>query len=202
MANIMKKGNLKAYINLDTLKKDGLYGLGTAAGLKGEIIIEDGDVYTSTVMDGKIVNKTNNVSAAALLVYTNVREWLSIDTTAAINGLEELESFIEQVARHQVLDLTVPFVFRIEPAASSGSFHIIDWKEGVEHTMSNHKQFAVSRSVHNTQVKLLGFYSNQHHGIFTHHSSNMHVHAKTKNKEIGHLDNINLNGRLTVFLSK
>ena len=36
---------------------------------------------------------------------------------------------------------------------------------------------------------MLGFYSDSHHAIFTHHTTNMHMHVKTDNNEIaGHVD--------------
>ena len=44
MKNIMMQGDLSAHINLDTLNKTHLFGLGPAASLKGEIMILDGKV--------------------------------------------------------------------------------------------------------------------------------------------------------------
>ncbi len=38
MKNIMVNGDLSAYLNLDTLNKIHLYGLGPVSGLKGEIV--------------------------------------------------------------------------------------------------------------------------------------------------------------------
>jgi acetolactate decarboxylase len=40
---------------------------------------------------------------------------------------------------------------------------------------------------------MLGFYSNAHHAIFTHHMTNMHIHVKTTdNKIAGHVDDLTL----------
>ncbi len=203
MSNIMMKGNLSSYVNLDTLKKEKLYGLGPVAGLKGEIMIVDGKVYASTVVAGKIVNTTNSISEVAMLVYVNTKDWQEVDTTTTLNSYEELEAFIEQLAKQNGYSLSEPFAFRIEATAPSINYHIIDWKKDVLHTMSNHKQFAISQSPRNAEVELLGFYSDHHHSIFTHHSSNMHVHVRNKKENvIGHLDNIKIKGELTIFLSK
>ena len=38
-------------------------------------------------------------------------------------------------------------------------------------------------------VELVGFYSDDHHGIFTHHGTNLHIHlVDTKNNMTAHLD--------------
>lgn len=40
---------------------------------------------------------------------------------------------------------------------------------------------------------MLGFYSDSHHAIFTHHTTNMHIHLKTiDNKIAGHIDGLEL----------
>jgi len=69
--------------------------------------------------------------------------------------------------------------------------------------MDNHKQFAFTKSEQDQDVILLGFYSDKHHSIFTHHSTNIHVHVLNKKTgTAGHLDNIELDNALTIHLSK
>jgi len=42
-------------------------------------------------------------------------------------------------------------------------------------------------------VDILGFYSTHHHAVFTHHSTNMHLHVKTRGHVLaGHLDDLTL----------
>jgi len=48
MSNIMRKGNLAAHIDLETMQKTNLYALGPVEGLKGEIIVLDGQVSVSS----------------------------------------------------------------------------------------------------------------------------------------------------------
>ena len=48
---------------------------------------------------------------------------------------------------------------------------------------------------------MLGFYSNSHHAIFTHHTTNMHIHVKTvDNKIAGHVDGLTLEKGMTLKL--
>ena len=43
----------------------------------------------------------------------------------------------------------------------------------------------------NAELEILRFYSNKHHAIFTHHTTNMQVHIKS-DKVTGHADSFTL----------
>ena len=44
-----------------------------------------------------------------------------------------------------------------------------------------------------TAVRLVGVYSEHHHGVFTHHGTNMHIHVLTEDgRQSGHLDSLRL----------
>jgi acetolactate decarboxylase len=67
--------------------------------------------------------------------------------------------------------------------------------------MGNHKQFAYAGEMINTPVTMLGFYSKHHQSIFTHHTTFMHVHLlDDKTKTVGHLDELQIKGLLTIYL--
>jgi acetolactate decarboxylase len=43
----------------------------------------------------------------------------------------------------------------------------------------------------NTEVEMLGFYSDSHKAIFTHHTSNVHIHMRTVDDKLaGHVDDL------------
>jgi acetolactate decarboxylase len=202
MSNIMQKGNLSAYADLDTMQKDGLYALGPVENLKGEIIVLDGKVYVTSKSGDSLVNRDKSPKAA-MLVYSYVSEWQKLEKKVAVSGLEELQKFIELTAKDAGVDVNQPFVFKLEVRAKELKYHIIDWEEGQEHTMDNHKQFAYVKMEQGQEFVLLGFYSNKHHSVFTHHSTNIHVHVLNKKTgEVGHLDAIDVEGNVTVNFSK
>jgi len=202
MSNIMLKGNLTAHIDLDTMQNKNLHALGPVEGLKGEIIVLDGNVYTTSKSGDNLTNSTTP-SKAAMLVYSHVSEWQQLKKKVLISGLKELQTFIELTAKEAGADVSQPFIFRIEAKVKELKYHVIDWKEGQAHTMDNHKQFAYDKREVAQDVILLGFYSNKHHSIFTHHSTNIHVHIlNTKTGNVGHLDAIDLDGNITIYLPK
>ncbi|HUC82338.1 MAG TPA: acetolactate decarboxylase [Flavisolibacter sp.] len=201
MRNIMMHGDLSAHVSLDTLNKSHLYGLGPVAGLKGELVIIAGNVYSSA-RDGKALsNQQNKISEAAMLVYSNVKKWKAVSVTAGVQDYAGLEQIVKQTAEKAGYDTDKPFAFRIEAAPQQTAFHVIHWKEGAEHTMDNHKQFAYTDSLKNKVVEMLGFYSTKHKSIFTHHTTNMHIHTLNKSTGVvGHLDGLQIRGSITLYL--
>lgn len=201
MKNVMMKGDLSAHANMDTMNKVHLYGLGPVAGLKGEIMVLDGKVFSTSKDGNKLLNQQNKVSNAAFLVYSNVEKWKSFSINTTINNYAELEKLVENTAKANGYDTEVPFAFKVEAVPQKISYHVIDWKEGTKHTMENHKQFAYSGQFENTGITLLGFYSTHHQSIYTHHTTFMHVHLlDNKTKTVGHLDEILLTGTVIIYL--
>jgi acetolactate decarboxylase len=200
MKNIMMKGDFTAFANLDTFTKANLYALGPVENLKGEIMVLNGEVYSSTKGDKSIVNKINKANKAAMLVYSYVKSWKELNVHANVSSYAALENLIANKAKQNGYDTTTAFVFKIEALPVIANYHIIDWKKGVTHTMGNHKQFAYTGKIENSYVTLLGFYSDHHHSIFTHHTTNMHMHVlDEKTKNVGHLDNIKINGTIKIY---
>ncbi len=192
MKKIMRQADLSAHISLDTLvNKPHIYGLGPAEDIKGEILIIDSKPYWCKVDAEQPVTVVNDKIKAAMLVYAQVPGWKPVNISDEINDYTSLEKAVEKFALQNGQNLDEPFPFLINGKITNASWHIIDWKDGVAHTFDNHKQFAKYGSFANEEVVLLGFYSNKHHSIFTHHSTNMHVHIMdVKKKIVGHLEEI------------
>lgn len=203
MKNIMMKGNLNAYADLDTIQKKNLYALGPIEGLKGEAVILDGEIYSSQKINNQIINGKDKASKMAMLVYSYVENWEAFVVNTSVSNYAELETLVSQTAKQNGYDISIPFAFKIEATPQSVNYHIIDWKKGINHTMENHKQFAYLGKSKNSSSIFLGFYSDHHHSVFTHHTTNMHVHVlDEKSKIVGHLDDIKVNNSITIYLPK
>lgn len=201
LKNIMTKGDLSAHVNIDSLDKKHLFGLGPVEGLKGEIMILDGTVYTSSKNGANLLHQQDKIAAASMLVYSNVEKWKAFSVTTAIKNYEDLEKLVATTALENGYTTGAPFCFKIETKPSSADFHIIDWEKGTTHTKENHKQFSYAGELRNKDVVLLGFYSRQHQGIFTHHTAFMHVHVlDVATKTVGHLDSITIDGPIIIYL--
>ena len=205
LRNIMHKGDLSAKVDLNEFEnREGLYGLGAVENLKGEILILDGVPYISSceMKDSLKINTIKNTfdEQAALFVYTQVNNWIDIKIPFDVQTYQQLEDFIRAEAMHQGIDVEKPFPFLVDGKFNSFDWHVIDWKEGdMEHSHDKHIQAGLHGTKHNTSGEVLGFYSNKHHAIYTHHTTNMHLHIKTDNNQlVGHVDDLIL-GNSTIL---
>lgn len=204
MRNVMQKGELKGSIYLDTIStKTGLFGLGPIEYLAGEILIMDGRPFLSKVDEkGNIHVEASYQVAAPFLVYTHVSEWEAYELPAEVRTLAELEAYIGRLTA----DRKQPFAFRLSGRLSSIDFHIQNLPPGGKIT--------APEDAHRSQVKfhrkhvsgdLIGFFSNAHHGVFTHHGTDIHIHFINEARtEMGHVDDLQLGegGDARLYLPK
>jgi acetolactate decarboxylase len=193
--NIMHKGDVTANANLsDLIDLEHLYALGALEYLKGEIQIFNSIPFNTLIADSTLSFDNTFEKKATLIVYASVSKWHSVNIPDLIVTYDQLESYIEQSAQENQINTEEPFPFLIEGTANSIDWHVINWKDGdTEHSHEKHINSGLNGTVNNRDVKMLGFYSNSHHAIFTHHTTNMHIHVKTDdNKIAGHVDGLTL----------
>ena len=199
MKNVMWKGELGGIISLDTIaQRKGLYGLGPLSHLKGEILINDGITYISKVTSDSsmIVEETPQVSAP-FFVYGNVIEWESINLPDDIKSIKDLEVFIDEKTKTH----SRPLVFKLIGEVDEAKIHVQNLPEGVavsspEEAHQGQVKYQISKS----EVEIVGFFSTEHQGVFTHHDTFLHMHLITKDKKMmGHLDEVAL-GQMRLYL--
>jgi acetolactate decarboxylase len=190
LKDIMQGGDLSARISLDTVRfSNATYGLGVAESLEGEIIIIAGKCFRSNVEGEKVLTRQESDTKAAMLVRTEVKDFIHYKEMPAITSIQDLEESLKMQGQKQYKGK--PFSFLIKARLSTVDYHIIDWREGAEHASSNHKQFAIHGSFIDDDVVIVGFYSDNHQGIFTPHSTNVHMHVYNPSKNVvGHVDGI------------
>lgn len=201
MKNVMWKGELEGRIHLDTISdKNGLYGLGPLSHLKGELLIKNGESYVSKVISDSTmsVEKRFDVSAP-FFVYGNVNEWDVSELPSEVQTIKELEQFIDK----KTMDYKRPFVFKIIGEVSNAIIHIQNLPEGTK--VSSPKEAhtgQIKYNIGNELIEIIGFFSTQHHGVFTHHDSNVHMHLITASEDkMGHLDEVHCK-KMKLYLPK
>jgi acetolactate decarboxylase len=203
LKNIMHKGDLSAKTDLSEFESiENLYALGAIENLKGEIQIFNGEVYNSYVEGKEIKFDSTYSKKATLFVYATVKDWLTLTIPQEIRTEKELEKYLEKIANENNIDTKQAFPFLIQGKASELTWHVIDWKDGdTEHSHEKHISSGLNGTIKNQEVELLGFYSDSHHAIFTHHTTNMHIHLKLNSGKIaGHLDEFKLGTNMTLKL--
>jgi len=190
MRNVMWKGQLHGTISLDTLSdKKHLYGLGPIEFLRGELIIVNGDVYQSRVVGPTTmkVEKSGNVKAP-FFVSAYVPQWEEYTLPDSVQTLLQLEAFLDAATKQRMR----PFPFRLTGVASQATIHIVNLPQGKNvSSPDDAHQGQVNFSLQNESFEIIGFFSTQHKGVFTHHDTYLHMHLITADKsKMGHLDNV------------
>lgn len=205
LKNIMHKDDLSAKVDLsDYQGLKNVYALGAIENLKGEIQIFNSQPFNSIVQNGRLEFDSSYNKRATLLVSAIVKDWVSIPIPNHVHTKQNLEQYIETTAAKHKIDVHQPFPFLIEGVVEELSWHVINWKDGdKEHTHKKHIQSGLNGMIQQEKVKMLGFYSDAHHAIFTHHTTNMHIHVQSNNGKIaGHVDDLKIGKAMYLKLPK
>lgn len=195
LKNIMHKGDISSKVELKKFENiKHFYALGAIENLKGEIQIFDGKPYNTMIIEDTLTFDNSFDKKATLLVYASVNKWKSFKIPENIVTYKELELYINQTAKNNRIKVDEPFPFLLEGKPKYIDWHVINWKNGdTEHSHEKHISSGLNGRLSNKQVEMLGFYSDSHHAIFTHHTTNMHIHLKTIDNQLaGHVDGLSL----------
>ena len=203
LMEIMQQNQLQARVNIADLTLDAnSYGLGAMEGLKGEILISSGKVMTSLAYPDSVIMQNTNAVSAALLVTTRVAGWNSIQINFSEN-MKGLEALIQSKAEGLNLDTNEVIPFKIEALPKALNWHIINASLATEQNHQAYKESGRTGVLENEAVEIIGFYSKNHEGVFTHHGSFLHLHFITDNGELtGHVDDLELSGNWKLELPK
>lgn len=205
LREIMREQKLAPNVLLDTLSSGpSLFGLGALEGLSGELIILGGQAYQSRVgQDQKLSMDKGLTGAATLLVTGHVNEWASKTLTQPVQSLSDLESLVKQEAEAHGLDTEKAFPFLLEGTFKQVAWHVINAPGASEKNHDAFKASGISREMEAVKGTILGFYSEKHEGVFTHHGSYIHAHLLTEDQLIaGHVDQLSIDSGITLKLPK
>jgi acetolactate decarboxylase len=201
MKNVMWKGELGGIIKLDAIEnKKGLYGIGPESYLTGEILINDGQAYVSRVLSDStmVIEKTFSVSAP-FFVYGNINEWEEIDLPEQIKSIKDLETYIDE----KTITAKRPFGFKLIGNVASATIHVQNLPKGAKVSSPQEAhQGQINYELNKIESEIIGFFSTEHKGIFTHHDSFLHMHLITKDeRKMGHLDKLEIQN-MKLYLPK
>jgi len=189
LRDVMRNRDFSARIDLAALKgTPHLYALGPSEGLNAEITVFDGRPAIAVVENGTVRVK-QTFPKAAFLVYSRVDRWQQVNVPATVKTAEDVEVFVAKAAGAKGIDSKKPFPFLLRGRPERISYHVV--KNG------DHIPFEGKGK----PIEVLGIYSASHHGVFTHHGTNIHLHFRTgDDKESGHIDTLDLSLGTTLYL--
>ena len=202
MRNTMFNGQLAGLIDLDSLAKPGIYGIGPLEYLRGEVLVLDGTVFVSTAAkEGSMTVDQRPAVRAPFFVHQRVTEWTSIELPDSVIDLPMLDAFLTAI----YAGTGQPFAFKLFGTFAAIDVHIVDVPLGSEVNGPDdaHRHNKDYRAEGRT-MDIIGFFSTNHKAVFTHHDTNIHAHAITKERDwMGHLEGMRfepLNIRLLVAM--
>lgn len=205
MKKVMKGQDLSAHILWDTLQKENLFALAPLGRIEGEVTIVDGQIYTSTVDSANnVIIKTDWSVKSPFAVYSYVEEWTDFSVEEIITSIEDLEKTVEAIAKKNGYNLSNATPYRVRGEFDTVIYHVISKpKSELEHNHKLHIKAKKKFYLQHTEGELLGFYSKNHEGIFTHKGHFTHTHfLNYPASAMGHLDHIHAAKSFIISLPK
>jgi acetolactate decarboxylase len=203
LKKVMKGNDLSPSVDFAKIENTkNLYALGALEDLKGEVIVINGEPFIFKAVEDSFTIKKDFDFKMVFGVSSVVRKWKEYPINPEIRTHKDLENFILLTAKNNGINVDEPFPFLIEGLVSSISWHIVNWPEDDnEHTHEKHVKSGPNGTNIFESVILLGFYSDKHHGVFTHHEHNTHMHfIKNDGKLGGHVDDFVLGDNMILKL--
>ncbi len=201
MKNVMWKGELGGILHLDTIAdKNGLYGLGPVRYLTGELLINNGKCYVSKATSDSTMTVEERFDVQApFFVYGHVTDWHDVELPPKVKTIQDLEEFIDE----KTSDFKRPFAFKLAGRVSNALIHIQNLPEGTKVSSPEEAhQGQTNYNIENEEAEIIGFFSTEHKGVFTHHDSFLHMHLITKDeRKMGHVDQLEI-GEMKLYLPK
>ncbi len=172
-----------------------LFAVGALADLSGEITIIDGRVHLSYPEDdgtARWETLDGSDAGAALLVAAEVDAWCAVRTSEPLS-FADLDDGIAALAERAGLAPDGRFPFLMEGEFEDLHWHVIDGRRLVDGGSSHedHLAAAVTGREDRVRATLIGFHSLTDQRVFTHHSSNTHIHfVDDESGFSGHVDHV------------
>jgi len=192
-----------SHLDLRMLKgRPRLYGIGPIEGLTGEVTIADSRPSLARVGADHLVHVTESYEAGVpFFVWAEVSTWQTQELLADVRTYGALEKFVGEAGAKAGLTQAFPFVVTGRPELID--FHIVNATPDTPPGMEGHQKIQIPFELHGQDVTFVGFWSNQHQGVFTPMGTNMHAHFQTlDNKVSGHVQGLKLAHGMTLGLPK
>jgi hypothetical protein len=190
LRSIMHEGKTEGNVALQSvIPGPHAYAVGALSGLRGEVTIWDDDVIVSFGEPGGAVRTPPEAppgETATLLVRAAVPNWTSHAVDHAIEA-NRVDEELETVAKNAGLDIGSRIPMIIEAKAKSLEWHVLaGLPDGGQ---SAHDGPRSVGTLSGTTVTLVGFFSRNDEGVFTHMGEHSHVHMVTSGERMtGHVD--------------
>ncbi len=179
-----------------------IIAVGPVGELDGEVTAIDGQWFITRVRDGKLVTESGPEGLTGFLVWADVPDWRKpVEIDSPVANHRKLEVLIADLAEKAGLDTDTPFPFRLRAVADSLDWHVLAPPADGEQ-QRRHLDYAFKQHLEQLEVDLVGFFSRDHAGVFTHRNSWAHIHVILPDGHAGHVDAIELKAGAKLLLPR
>jgi acetolactate decarboxylase len=197
---IMHEGKTGASVSLAEAAGAHVYAVGALSGLRGEVLVIDGQSFTATGRAGAVHIQQTTADDATLLVAAVVPGWRKVPISRDIPA-GEIDARVEEIAREAGIDVDQAFPVLIEGNADV-DWHVLDGAKvpaGGGH--ADHLRNAVTGRLKDRRATIAGFFSKRHQTVFTHMGQHTHFHVLTPDRAVmGHVDALTVRAGSTLSL--
>ena len=185
-------GNVRESVPLKRLAGlENLYAVGPLENARGEISIFNSVPLISQVRDRGLTIVTGLSYRAGFLAFAIVENWCKL---AILQPADSEQRFAEQLlplALSNGIDINRPFPFLLHAQVERATLHVLCNQSDEKYNAELHEKAKVRFVIQQDSVEIIGFYSKNHHGIFTPRDSDFHMHVRTAdNRLAGHVESI------------
>jgi hypothetical protein len=187
-------GDLTPRVDLRALAtRPHVNAVGPLAGLRGEVTVIDGVPLISRVSNVSVRVEQSFEHRACFLVQAEVPRWTWTTESGHLPEWAALGPFLRRVVSVAGIDPDRPFPFRVVGRAESGTIHVLDKRDDRRHSPELHEEAKVQFALHDEDIEMIGFHSENHRGIFVPRESPIHAHLAARGRTIaGHVDALQL----------
>jgi acetolactate decarboxylase len=211
--NIFAIGQAKGTVSIAQMSGPfGAYGLGACEALDGEITVFEGRPYVTRVRDTGVVMEETPSGKASFAAWTQHQHWVDAHVPRSVQNYLDLQRFIKTQAQAQGVDTSTAFPFLMRGQAAELKWHInVDRSQGAPITPEIFARSKANYVMRNEGVDIVGFYSEQHPGVFISAfapaikekdvKNAIHIHLVSQDqRSAGHIDDLLLDGRMVLRL--
>jgi acetolactate decarboxylase len=180
-----------------------LYGVGPIEGLTGEVTIANSRPSLARVGVDNLVHVEESYEAGVpFFVWAHVPVWTDVAVPSQVRTYADLEQFVAKAGKDSGLLQAFPFVVKGRGALID--FHLVNAKPDTPPGLAAHLKIQIPFELQGPEAMFVGFWSDQHQGIFTPMGTDMHVHFQTAdNAASGHVQGLDLGqSGMTLYLPK
>jgi hypothetical protein len=184
----------------DASRRPHTFGVGALSELRGELTILD-DVAWIARGRGDGTASVNSYplrdtqEGAALLVVANVGSWRDVPVTENVPS-DQLDAFLARQIEYTGIPPNQPVPVMVRGPLADVRWHVVDGiKAGRGADHASHLKGAVTGHIPAASegTTLIGFFSRDHAGVFTHHGSFSHFHVVCPSPMVAaHVDAVTL----------